>query len=116
VSTPGESILIFSPPAEAEDAERAPSGEVRRGLGNLLKPLAGKVSEVAVDTLQQNVQAFLRRMDQILQSAPAQIGGLALDEVEIHAQLDGQGNVGISSFAGGQVAMQSGIRFVLRKR
>ena len=39
-----------------------------------------------------------------------------LDEVEIHAQIDSKGNVGISGVAGAEVAVQGGIKLVLRKK
>lgn len=104
-------MLIFSSGGVA-----VPSSEVRRGLGDALKNAAAKASEVAVSTLQANMCRFLSCLDTIISTSPKEVGGLTLDEVEIHAQIDGKGNIGISSMAEGEFAAQGGIKFVLRKR
>jgi hypothetical protein len=80
------------------------SPEVRRGLGSALKNAAAQASEVAVSTLQENLRRFLSSLDTILSNSPKEVGGLALDEVEIHVQIDSKGNVGISALAGAEVA------------
>ena len=106
-----ETILVFGV-SELE----TPSGEVRRGLSDLIKGAASKASEVAVSTLQENMQRFLSQVDAILTTSPKEIGGLALDEVEIHAQIDSNGNIGITSALSAEIALQGGIKFVLRKK
>lgn len=106
-----EKILVFGV-SELE----TPSGEVRRGLSDLIKGAASKASEVAVSTLQENMQRFLSQVDAILTTSPKEIGGLALDEVEIHAQIDSNGNIGITSALSAEIALQGGIKFVLRKK
>ena len=90
--------------------------EVQRGLESTLKSAAIKASAVTVDALQENLRHFLTGLDTIIGGSPNEIGGLTLDEVEIHAQIDSKGNVGLSGFAGLEVAAQGGIKFVLRKR
>ncbi len=92
------------------------SPDVRRGLGDSLKSAAVQASEVAVSTVQGNLCHFLSSLDTILSASPTEIGGLMLDEVEIHAQIDSKGSVGISGVVGAQVAVQGGIKLVLRKK
>src|SRR5262249_984990 len=89
-------ILIFTGGAVSSD--------VRRGLGDSLKNAARQASEVAVSTVQGNLRCFLSSLDTILSASPTEIGGLMLDEVEIHAQIDSKGNVGISGVAGAEAA------------
>jgi hypothetical protein len=93
-----------------------PSPGVRRRLDDKLKSVVAKASEVTVITLQENMRRFLSSLDTILRNSPKDVGGLTLDEIEIYAQVDGKGNIGIAGIAGAEVAVQGGIKFVLRKR
>jgi len=111
VSDNKDHILIF---AGSEAA--APPPDVRRGLGNAMKTATAKASEVAVSTLQENMRLFLESLDTIISASPKDVGGLTLDEVEICAQIDSKGNVGIYGIAGAEVSAQGGIKFVLRKK
>jgi len=111
VSDSSGSILIFI----TGESAASPS-EVRRGLGDAIKGAAAKASEVAVTTLQENMRRFLSSLDTVISASPKDVGGLTLDEVEIHAQIDGKGNVGISGIGGAEFAAQGGIKFVLRKK
>ena len=77
---------------------------------------AAKASKVAMDTLQKNMSGFLGGMDKVMRNSPKDIGGLTLDEVEIYAQIDSKGNVGLFGLVGAEFAAQGGIRFVLRKK
>ena len=104
-------ILIF---ASGEVA--APPHDARRGLGGAMKTATTKASEVAVSTLKENMRLFLESLDTIISASPKDVGGLVLDEVEIYAQIDSKGNVGISGIAGAEVSAQGGIKFVLRKK
>lgn len=90
--------------------------EGRRGLGDVIKNTAAKASEVTVSTLQANMCRFLSSLDTIISTSPKEVGGLTLDEVEVHAQIDSKGNIGISAIAGGEVAAHGGIKLVLRKK
>jgi len=111
VSDNKDHILIF---AGGEAA--APPHDTRRGLGGAMKTATTKASGVAVSTLQENMRLFLESLDTIISAAPNNVGGLALDEVEICAQIDSKGNVGIYGIAGAEVSAQGGIKFVLRKK
>ena len=105
-----DAMLIFGAVESMES-----SGEAQRGLGDLVKDKALRASKVGVDTLQENMRIFLSQVDTVMSTSPKEIGGLRLEEIEIHAQIDGKGNVGLASLGGAEVALQGGIKFVLRK-
>jgi hypothetical protein len=111
VSSDPDYMLIFT---DGEPAVLASDG--RRGLGDALKNAAAKTSEVTISTLQANMCRFLSSLDIIISTSPKEVGGLTLEEVEIHAQIDSKGNIGISAIAGGEVAAHGGIKLVLRKK
>ena len=111
MSKPGDSILIF-----AGEPLAAPLTEPRRGLRDRIESAATTASSVAVDTLQDNVRRFLSSLDTILGGSPKEVGGLTVEEVEVHVQIDAKGNVGLSGVAGGEIAAQGGIKFVLRRK
>ena len=67
-----ESIFIFT-----GDDVASPSG-AGRGLKEAAQAAAGKVSEVAVTTLQQNMRRFLHSLSLILSTPPEDVGGLTL--------------------------------------
>lgn len=104
-----ETILVFSNTASA--AETSPT---RRGLPLRANELSA-ASTVAVNTLQENMRRFLGGLDSVMSASPKEVGGLALDEIEVHVQIDATGNVGIFGL-GAELAAQGGITFVLRKR
>ena len=106
-----DNILIFT----SGDAA-IPATEVRRGLGDAMRNVAAKTSEVTVTTLQENMRRFLGGLDVVISASPKDIGGLTLDEVEIQAQIDSKGNIGISGIAEAEFAVQGGIKFVLRRK
>jgi len=104
-------ITVFSVP----EGEGSPTG-ARRGLGDFANASTVKASQVAVSTLQASMQGFLAQLGAILSTAPQDIGGMTLDEVQIHAQIDGEGNVGIAGIFGAKVSLEGGMKFVLRKK
>lgn len=89
------------------------SAEVRRGLREVVETAT---AGVAVGTLQENLRRFLNQMDTVIGESPKDVGGLRLDEVEIHVQIDGKGNIGLLGMAKAEIAAQGGIKFVLRTR
>ena len=52
-----------------------------------------KASTVPFVTLRENIQTFLNQIKLIVDAAPADMGGLVIDEIELHAQIDAAGNV-----------------------
>jgi hypothetical protein len=85
-------------------------------LGDAVKLATARAVEVPVATLQESMRRFMSSLDTIISASPKGIGGLTLDEVEVHVQIDAKGNVGISFVAGAEFAVQGGITFVLRKK
>ncbi len=106
-----DTLLIF-----IDESEEPASSDVTRGLESAMQSAASRVSAVAVATVRDNLRSFLTGLDAVLNGAPKEVGGLTLDEVEIHAQIDGKGNIGLTGLAGTEIATQSGIKFVLRKK
>lgn len=88
----------------------------RRGPEKALHNASSKAQAVTVAALRENTRRFLTALDTVLRAAPKDIGGMALEEVEIHAQLDSKGNLGILGILGLETAVQGGIKFVLRKK
>lgn len=105
-----QSIIIFSG-VEAWD-----SLEARRGLKDAIQNAAGKVSEVAVATMQENMRRFLHALSIILCVPSEQIGELTLDTIEISVQIDGKGNIGITGVGAAELAAHGGIKLILRKK
>jgi hypothetical protein len=95
--------------------QAAPSRSVR-GIRDVAETARERGVKAAIATVQANMQSFLEGLGKIIEACPRDIGGLALDEIEVHAQIDGKGNVGIAGLLGAEVAAQSGIKFVLRKQ
>ena len=106
-----DSILIFT-----TDQPEVPSSETTRGVKRTFKDIGKHAVEITVDTLQDNMRRFLDSLNSIISTSPKEIGGLELDEIEIHANIDGKGNIGISGIVGAEFATQGGIKFVLRKK
>lgn len=102
-------IFTAAGPAVARGTERRRDINVSRYIG-----AAGV--EIAVSTMQENMSRFLSGLDAIIGKSPVEIGDWKLDEVEIHTQIDGKGNIGISGILGAELAAQGGIKFVLRKK
>lgn len=111
MSDEADAILIFG---------GGPSGfpveGVRRGLRERLETGAGEASRVAVAAIQEKMRRFLASLDAILTASPQQVGGLTLDEIEISAQIDGKGNVGLWGIGSTEIAAHGGLKFVLRKK
>lgn len=105
-------IWIFT----SHETEAPVPAKRRGGLDNVIKKAAVATSEVAVSTLQNNVCRFLQSLDTILSASPKSVGELTVDEVEIHAQIDGKGNIGLAGLAQAEFSTQGGIKFVLRRK
>lgn len=112
MSNTADSILIFT----SNEPTVPSSGEAPRGSQSVIKNATNWFTEVTVNTLQENMCQFLSNLDQIISTSPKEVGGLTLDEVEIHVQIDGKGNIGITGIVSSELAAQGGIKFVLRKK
>ena len=105
-----QSIFIFT-----GDEAASPAG-ARRGLKEAAEAAAGKVSEVAVTTLQENMRKFLHSLSIILSAPPEDVGGLTLDTVEVSAQIDGKGNIGMIGVGAAEMAVHGGLKLILKKK
>jgi hypothetical protein len=92
------------------------ASEPVRGLGSAARSGSTEASQVAISTLRANVKEALSGLDTVMNGAPETLGGLALDEVEVHLSVDGKGNVGLAGLLRAELAAGGGIRFVFRKK
>jgi hypothetical protein len=76
----------------------------------------GTIFEIALSTLQENMRKFLRSPKTILSIPPEELGGLTLDTVEVSAQLDGKGNVGLWGVGTAELVAHGGIKLVLKRK
>ena len=107
-----DSILIFT----TDLIKVSSSDEAKRGVKRTIKGIGEQAVEVTVNTLQENMRRLLSSLNTIITTSPKEVGGLALDVIEIHANIDGKGNIGIAGIVGAEFATQGGIKFVLRKK
>jgi hypothetical protein len=105
-----QAIIIFS------GGEATSSSDVRRGLEEEAEGIVGRASEVAITTLQENMRRFLHDLGVILSVPSKGTGGLVLDTVEVSAQIDSKGNIGITGVGGAELAGHGGIKLVLRMK
>lgn len=104
-------LFIFSGSEGAFPASAAkPSPVATRSVGKTW------VHEVSVGVLKASIQSFMQSLDEILQSAPKEVGGLELSEIAIHAQIDGAGNIGLKGLCSVAIETQGGIDLILRKK
>jgi hypothetical protein len=108
-----ETILIFTNdiPIDVTKSETK-----RGGINSLITGSSQKIAEVKVEEMQKKMSQFIKNLDKIMASSPKEVGGLTLDEIEIHANIDSKGNIGIAGIFGAELAMQGGIKFILRKK
>ncbi|GEM_PF-6095431 len=109
-----ETILIFTNDALTGESKNEVTRS--RGINNMIMNSSQKIAEVAVEEMQIKMSQFIKNLDKIMASSPKEVGGLTLDEIEIHANIDSKGNIGITGIFGAELAMQGGIKFILRKK
>jgi hypothetical protein len=68
-----------------------------------------KVEELAV-----NVNLFVQRMGQVLESTPEAMGKFHFDEFEIHAEITADGTIAVLG-SGVHAGIGGGLRFVFRR-
>lgn len=109
--TTTDSIVIFTGAPEHGSSPDA----TMRGPSTMTTTAMQAATEITVRTLKDNMSNFLRNLDIIISASPKDVGDLRLDEVEIHAQIDSNGTIGIVGLVGAAFAAHGGIKFVLRK-
>jgi hypothetical protein len=96
-----DEILVFavsSPPADY----MGPFDERREAVA------------IKVEDLQQNVSQFLNKIEIVIQQCPENVGGFGLETIEIHAEINGEGQIGLLG-TGVNIGAKAGIKFVLSK-
>lgn len=71
-------------------------------------------AQVDINVLQTNVNNFLVKIDDIVKSSPDKVGKYIVESIEIHAEVNGEGQVGLLG-TGVTVGGTAGITFILTK-
>jgi hypothetical protein len=108
-------IFIFTNENQASVSGSVKRGEPTRSSEENSNNPSDQYAKVAVNKLQTNMVQFIENIGSIIDSTPKEVGGLTLDEIEIHANIDSKGNVGLLGIFSAELAMQGGIKFVLRR-
>ena len=94
------------------DAGTRPAG-VERGWG---ADVAGSaLKAISVDVLKASMTRFLDQMREILDAGSSVVGDFEVAQVEIRAQVSGDGQVSLMG-SGMKVGVTGGLTFVLRRR
>ncbi len=97
-----DTIIIFS------DSQSSPQ------LKGVISTRARIPNVINVDDLKTNIQKFLSSMDKVVQSSPEKIGKYSLDTIQINAEINGEGSVGLLG-TGTKLGGSVGISFTLNK-
>jgi hypothetical protein len=77
-----ESIIIFSDSQPSQQLTGIKTSDARRP------------NSIDADVLRSNIKNFLSSMDKVI-SSPLSIGGYSLDSIQINAEINAEGQVGI---------------------
>lgn len=92
--------------------DRTKETRPERGLGDTL--VAKSLSAVDVSILKKNMDRFFHQLREILDAGSDKVGAFEVAQVEISAQIAGDGQVCLMG-SGVKVEMQGGIKFVLKR-
>lgn len=87
-------------------------GRVERGFGEAVARTT--LRAVGLDTLKGNMHRFLDQLREILDAGADRIGRFELEQVEVTAQIGGNGQIALVG-SGVKVEAQGGIRLILRR-
>ena len=95
-------------------ASEAPpaGGPIERGF--IDRGTIENIRAVSVSALQQNMEAVFKQLRQIVGSAQEAIGAFQLEQIEVMAQVTGEGKVCLLG-TGAKMELQGGIKFILKK-
>lgn len=98
---------------ELEEVPLEASFERRRerGLGDIKK---GIIKAVGLSELKKNMKAFFDQLHDILDMGEDRIGAFEVNEVEISAQITGEGKICLMG-SGTKVGVGGGFKFVLTR-
>ena len=100
-----DTILVISAVGGAAEEKRP-----ERGMGGKL--VSNVVHSVSVAVLKQNMESFFDQIKEILASGTDQIGAFQISEIEVCAQITGEGQVALMG-SGVKIEAQGGIKFTL---
>lgn len=100
-----DTILVISSVEDSADGKRT-----ERGIGSKLA--SAMVHGVSVSMLKRNMDVFFDQIREILQNGADRIGEFQISEIEVCAQISGQGQVALLG-SGAKIEAQGGIKFTL---
>ena len=103
-----DSIIIIS---DLYVEERTIEGKPIRGIDSKAR---GIVNEVSIDKLKDNMNRFLSYLRDLMESGEARLGAFEISEIEVTAQVTGDGRVGLMG-TGVEVGVSGGIKFILTR-
>lgn len=93
-------------------AEPEPTEPARRGLPVRTSPSGAR--SIEIDALRDNMRQFLAVLQEILPSEMTTVGDFRVDEVEVSAEVTGEGSLMLLG-TGVRAAGAGGIKFILRR-
>lgn len=100
-----DTILVISSVEGSIEGKRT-----ERGIGGKLA--STMVQGVSVSMLKRNMDIFFHQINEILQNGADRIGEFHISEIEVCAQISGQGQVALMG-SGAKIEAQGGIKFTL---
>ena len=83
---------------------------VERGIGGKLA--SNVINAVSVSVLKKNMESFFNQIREILETGTDRIGAFQISEIEVCAQITGEGQVTLVG-SGVKIEAQGGIKFTL---
>jgi len=100
-----DTILVISSMGDVAEQRRP-----ERGIGEKL--VSNIVHSVSVSVLKQNMESFFYQIKEILDAGTDRIGAFQISQIEVCAQISGEGQVALMG-SGVKVEAQGGIKFTL---
>lgn len=100
-----DTILVISSVEGSAEGKRT-----ERGIGGKLA--STMVHGVSVAALKRNMDVFFDQIKEILQNGADRIGEFQISEIEVCAQISGEGQVALMG-SGAKIEAQGGIKFTL---
>jgi len=104
-SNSADTLLVISSVESAADGKRP-----ERGIGGKLA--SSMVHGVSVSVLKRNMDVFFDQIREILQNGCDRIGEFQISEIEVCAQISGEGQVALLG-SGAKIEAQGGVKFTL---
>ena len=98
-------ILVISSVGGVAEEKRT-----ERGIGGKL--VSNVVHSVSVSVLKKNMESFFNQIREILETGTDQVGAFQVSEIEVSAQISGEGQVALMG-SGAKIEAQGGIKFTL---